>query len=281
MAYEVQSKPKQSISQVLASNGAKSLATNLQLNAKQIMKANSAALSLSTNPILKNCDPYSILKYVYEVARYDFSRDDCVYPVPYGNSIQAQIGYKGFRELALKSGVYEDVNATVVYSCDKILRDRQTGAVKVEFEEDYNKTLNAKIVGFYAYAVKKGTHEVCNSLYWSKEKCEEHGKTFSKTYNSLWGKNEFSFNKMALKTVLKQLTNELQTTPLLEDAKKQDGYIYNEGYIDNPLNSNKNKVMRDIDNALSLEYEEKTTEEEAEELNKKIVEVNDMEEVIE
>ncbi len=256
MAYEMnnQVKPRQSVSTLLASNSVKSLAQNLHLTNDQLMKANSTALTLSTNPALRRCEPISIIKYVYEVARMNFSRDDCVYPVPYGNSIQAQVGYKGFKELAMRSGEYLDVNCKIVYDCDRIERDEDTGIVKVKFEKDYDKVINAKVKGYYAYAISKETKEICNTVYWSKEKCEKHGREYSKTFDSLWGKNEQSFNKMALKTVLKQLCNELSTTPQLEYARKQDGYVYGEGYADNPQNNK--KVLNEIDSTFEEEVEE-------------------------
>lgn len=255
-----------SMTQILQSNGAKALAQNLQLTKDQLMKANSAALTLSSNPVLKNCDNYSKLKYCYEIARYNFTRDDCVYPVPYGNSIQAQIGYKGFRELALKSGEYADINCVKVYDCDKVKRDRNTGTILIEFEEDYLKTKGAKVIGYYAYALDKEKREICNSKFWTKEECENHGKYYSKTYNSLWGKNEYSFDKMALKTVLKQLTNELKTTPALENAKKLDGYVYGEGYADNPQNKRlvKSEVDEVFDTTIDEESEGDFIEEESE-----------------
>lgn len=254
MAYEMKQTSNVKISDLIASKGAKELAGSLRLTPTQVQKANSAALTLSTNSMLRNCSPASILKYVYEVARYDFSRDDCVYPVPYGNSIQAQIGYKGFRELALKSGAYLDVNAQIVKECDTIERDEYTGKVKVIFEKDYDKAENSKIRGYFAYAQDKETKEIINSVYWSKKKCEDHGKMFSKTYSSLWGKNEYSFNKMALKTVLKQLCGELRTTPELESAKKLDGYVYGEGYADNP--QNKKLETSTFDKAFDNVFEE-------------------------
>ena len=257
MPYEVkQQQTKPNISAILASNGAKVLAQNLQLSKDQIMKANSAALRLASDSKLKNCDPYSILKYVYETARYNFSRDDCCYPVPYGSTIQTQIGYKGFRELALQSGEYEDIKYAIVYDCDHISRDKITGEIKVEFEEDYTKTINAKVVGYYAFALKKGTNEVCNSVFWTKEQCEKHGHSYSKTYDSIWGNNEYSFNKMALKTVVKQLTNELKMTPKLEQALKQDGYVYGQGYADNPKAHE--KVISEVDEMFDKALTEET-----------------------
>ena len=50
---------------------------------------------------------------------------------------------------------------------------------------------------------------------------------------------------MALKTVVKQLTNELKMTPKLEQALKQDGYVYGQGYADNPKAHE--KVVSEVD----------------------------------
>lgn len=245
MAYEQQN-TKQNMSVILASNSAKALGQNLNLNNEQLMKANATALALSSNPTLKNCDRFSILKYCYETARYNFSREDCIYPVPYGNSIQAQLGYKGLRELVLRSNKYNEVNCSLVYDCDNVYRDEDTGKIKVSFNKDYTKLATAKIIGYYAYAIDKD-NVVVNTLFWSKEQAEKHGKTYSKTYNSLWGKDENSFNKMAKKTLIKQLCSELSTTPELTSALRQDGYVYGKGYEDNPQNHN--NVVSEIDKA--------------------------------
>lgn len=249
---EMVNKKQMTMTQLIASNQAKELGKNLHLSDEQIMKANSAALALSTNSALRNCDIFSKLKYCYEVARYNFSRDDCVYPVPYGNSIQAQIGYKGFKELALRSGEYEDIKTRKVYSCDHIERDEDTGDIYVKFEKDYNKTKGASCIGYYAFAIGKNG-KITNTVYWPKEDCEKHGKTYSKTYNSLWTASEFQFDKMAMKTVTKQLTNELKTNPQLEQAKKLDGYVYGAGYADNPLNRKvvKSEVDTIFDNVVN------------------------------
>lgn len=230
--------PKMSV--ILASSGIKSLGETLMLSQDQVMKAKSSALSLSNNPVLAKCDQFSLVKYCFEMARYNFSRDDCAYPVPYGNKVQAQIGYKGFREIAMRSNKYNNIDASLVLSCDKVKRNRVSGAVEVEFEEDYNKTINASVIGYLAFATNKH-NEVVNSVYMSKEQCEKHGKIYSKTYNSTWGKDENTFNKMAMKTVIKQLCGKLDATPELERLIAQDQLVYGKSgeqdkYLDNPLN---------------------------------------------
>lgn len=247
MAYEMNKKPTMSV--ILKSQAVAELGKSLDLTQEQLAKAKSSALALSSSSILKNCEPFSLVKYCYETARYNFSRDDCIYPVPYGNSVQAQVGYKGFREIAMRSGKYNEINASPVYSCDKVKRDRLTGKIVVEFEEDINATENASIVGYYAYALGKD-NTLLNSYYMSVNTLEEHGKKYSKSYNSLWGDKKFGFPKMAMKTVIKQLCSQLDNTPMLDDLKKVDQIVFggqnqtNE-YLDNPMN--KNKTFVDIE----------------------------------
>lgn len=239
MSNEITTKKQPTMSVILASNSIAELGKSLCLSEKQLMKARSSALALSSDPKLSKCDPYSLVKYCFEIARYNFSRDDCAYPVPYGNKVQAQIGYKGFRELAMESQKYDEISCSEVYSCDKVIRDRETGQLKVEFNEDYLATATSTLIGFFAYArTKEG--RISNSLFWTKEQCEKHGKRYSKTYNSVWGDKEFGFVKMAKKTVIKQLCQELDQTPQLQEAIKQDQIVFggngeNDKYLDNPL----------------------------------------------
>lgn len=234
MAYEVQ-KP---ISTLLASQGVKALGQTLKLTNEQIAKANASALQLRANPSLYKCDSFSLIKYCYEIAINNFTRTDCAYPVPYGNKVQCQISFRGFKEMALRSGNYKDINAVKVYDCDKITRDRETGMLSVNFETDYSKCENAKLVGYFAYA-KDTNGDICNSVYWSVDKCVAHGKKYSKAYNSIWG-DTMCFDKMALKTVIKQLCNELNfINGDMERLKKQDQIVYGrenerDEYLDNP-----------------------------------------------
>ncbi len=244
---------KKPMTQIIASNGAKFLQNEYHLSNKQIMKAHQMALTLATNSDFKEVDNYNKLKYCYDYVIHDYPNERCMYPVKYGNSIQAMISAEGFKQDALKSGEYEDIRATEVYSCDHLKRNRVTGEITVEFEEDYNKMKDAEIIGYYAYAIKKGTNDViCNSLYWTKEECQYHGKTYSKTYNSVWGKDSHRFNEMAEKTVVKLLCKKLKMTPMLEKAIQQDQYVYGQGYADNP----ENKKIKPRENDITLEEAE-------------------------
>lgn len=237
---EANESPKYSMSTVLASKSITNLMDALGLTQQQRLNATATALELSTTPTLYNCNQISLAKFCVHSVRYGFSRPDCIYPVPYDNYVQAQLGYRGYRELAMRSGLYRQIESVEVLECDKLHRDRITGKITVEFEEDVSKSEGAKTIGYYAYAIDK-QGEMLGTLYWSKEKCEQHGHQYSKSYNSVWGKAA-SFSKMALKTVLKQLLGQLPTTPEIQEAIKQDQIVYGgEGeedtYRDNPYNN--------------------------------------------
>lgn len=240
MANDLTNK-KPTMSAILASNGIKELANSLSLTPKQINKAKGAALALSSNPNLSKCDPFSLVKYCYEIARYDFSRDDCVYPVPYYDShtgstkVQAQIGFRGFRELAYQSGLYSEINASVVYSDDKVRRDRETGEIVVEFSES-PEAMDGAVVGYFAFAKDK-QGKLISSVYMSKAKMDKHRDTYSNSKSGPW---TTSYEKMALKTVIKQLCGQISTSPLLNDAIKLDqsvigGKDETDKYLDNPI----------------------------------------------
>lgn len=238
---------KISMSKALASTAVAELGKNLNLTTEQLMKARTTALSLSTNDKLKDCDPYSLIKYCFEIARFNFTRDDCCYPVPYNGKVQAQISYKGFCEIAMRSNKYEKVDSNEVRECDLILRDENTGDIYVNFNKDYNLSKNSKIVGYYAFAKNK-EGKIVNSYYMSLEDCEKHGKRYSKSYNKLWGDKDYGFYKMSRKTTIKMLCNKLDTSSEMQDLIKTDQLVFgteNEKnqYLDNKTNFFDNNIF--------------------------------------
>lgn len=253
-----QKKYELTMTQVLANKNIASLMDSLHLTEKQKLQATSTALELSSSPTLCSCDKFSLAKFCIETVRYEFSRPDCIYAVPYRQYVQVQIGYRGYRELAMRSGLYKEIGASEVLECDKLHRDRATGRITVEFEEDVNKTIEAKVIGYYAYAIGVDG-ELISSLYWTKKQCEEHGHKFSQSYDSVWGKH---FSTMAKKTVLKQLCGQLPTTPDLQAAIKQDQLVFGgdgeeDTYMDNPLNEEPNYTDVEIENETADETVEK------------------------
>lgn len=184
---------------------------------------------------LKNCDPADLMKCAMNATALNLPLNKNLgyaYVIPYGNKPQFQMGYKGFIQLAIRSGQYKTIN-TVEVREGEIKRNKFTGHI-----EFLNENPNAKIVGYLAYIEMLNGFQ--QSLYMSVEEVKAHAKKYSKNFakygSGLW-KDEFDL--MAKKTVLKLLLNrygvlstEMQKAVI---ADQQDG---KGDYIDNPRSRN-------------------------------------------
>lgn len=179
---------------------------------------------------LKQCDANSILGAAFVAATYDLPIDSNLgfaAIVPYNNSkwnpqtkqyekhmeAQFQMMYKGFIQLAIRSGYYEKMNYAVVYADELLSYNPITG--EVEFVKDFSactQRMNGeedKVVGYYAWF--KLLTGFSKELYMSKAEVENHARTYSSSYRYDLEKNKKSsnwttnFKAMALKTVIKLL----------------------------------------------------------------------------
>lgn len=172
--------------------------------APQFLASITSLISSSTN--FNGVDPNTIMSSALVAATLDLPINPNLgfaYIIPYngrdGNKAQFQMGYKGFIQLALRSGQFQTINATEVYEGEVVGLNRLTGEVKL----DEGQKKSTKVVGYAAYFRLINGFE--KTLYMTVEKLEDHGKRFSKSYdkeNGLWKKD---FHSMAMKTVLKLL----------------------------------------------------------------------------
>lgn len=187
-----------------------------QCEPAELMKCamNATALNL---PLNKN------LGYAYVVAYNVRQKDGTPKMTP-----QFQMGYKGFIQLAIRSGQYKTINTCEVRE-GEIKRNKFTGHTEFLGENP-----NGKIVGYLAYIELLNGFQ--QSLYMTTEQVEAHAKKYSQNFakygSGLW-KDEFDL--MAKKTVLKLLLNrygvlsvEMQNA-IINDQADSDGV-----YIDNP-----------------------------------------------
>ena len=136
------------------------------------------------NEQLKNAEPQSIFNAGIASAILGLPIEKNLgfsYIVPYGDKAQFQIGYKGFIQLALRTGQYKLINSTAVKDDD--LRD------------------SLKTIGYASYI--EFNNGFRNTLYMSMKQVQAHAQKYSKSFgykNSVWTTN---FDAMALKTVLK------------------------------------------------------------------------------
>lgn len=172
--------------------------------------------AVANNGRLKYCNPNSIMAAAMVAASIDLPVDSNLgfsALVPYNDICQFQMMYKGYIQLAIRTGAYEKMNCAEVYADELEMYNPITG--ECIFTENFssckdrkNKDFN-KVVGYYAwFRLKSG---FVKELYMSKAEITEHAKKYSsayrkdlyeKTKSSQWSIN---FDTMAKKTVLKLL----------------------------------------------------------------------------
>ena len=188
----------------------------LQCDNTELMKCalNATALNL---PLNKN------LGYAYVIAYKDWKTQE-VHP-------QFQMGYKGFIQLAIRSGQYRTINTCEVRE-GEIKRNKFTGHTEFLGENP-----EGKVIGYLAYIELQNGFQ--QSLYMSLEQVKEHVSKYSqsgidkntKEFKGVW-KNEF--DAMAKKTVLKLLLNRYGVLSVeMQNAIEKDQADVNGQYIDN------------------------------------------------
>ena len=179
---------------------------------------------------LQKSDPNSIMAAAFVAATLDLPIDSNLgfaAIVPYNKKTynpqtkqwveipeaQFQMMYKGFVQLAIRSGHYEKMNCQIVYKDELKSYNPITG--ELEFTDDFDSCTDRdedndeNIAGYYAwFKLKTGfSHE----LFMTKKAVDNHARKYSQSYRYDINKNKKAsrwstdFNAMALKTVLKML----------------------------------------------------------------------------
>lgn len=220
------------------------------------------------NAVLQQCSNESILNAVLTGISMGLNVNPSLgqcYIVPYQNKkkitgedghtreikvweAQFQIGYKGFIQLALRTGLYETMNVTEVREGEFKGEDKLTGEYEFEWEKDDVKREKLPVIGYVGYI--KLNSGFRKSRYMTKDKVLAHAKKYSQSFRSGYGLWKTDFDAMAKKTVLKLLiSKDGVTTSVLERAMLADQAVVEEdsfAYIDNKKkNEEANKSSND------------------------------------
>lgn len=195
--------------------------------------------AVAVNPALQACDPATILSGALLGESLNLSPSPQLgqyYLVPFKNKkkgcddAQFVLGYKGYIQLALRSGQYKRLNVMAVKAGELVHWDPLTEDIELNIMEDEGARDAAPTIGYIAmFEYLNGFRK---TLYWSREKMEHHADRYSKAfsleatggkfpkvsfhdymagnfpkgdewkYSSFWYKD---FDGMAFKTMIRQL----------------------------------------------------------------------------
>lgn len=150
------------------------------------------------------------------------------YLLPFGDTCTFTIGYKGYIQMAISTGQYQDMDCLEVREGEIAGRDKRTGRTLIDLSvyDTDEERMKHPIVGYYAYYIlKDGTFRY---EYWPMEKILEHADHYSNAFSieqyrkmqngelsadqtakllrgSPWYDEGGGQVKMAKKTVLRQL----------------------------------------------------------------------------
>ena len=216
---------------------------------------------VAASPQLKASEPNSIMAAAFVAASFDlpidsnlgfsaivpFSKKTCINGQWVKQSLaQFQMMYKGYIQLAIRSGEYEKMNCAEVYADELVSYNPITGECR--FVDDFsackfrNEGKTDKIIGYYAwFRLRSG---FTKELYMSKAEINNHAQKYSQSYrydindgkqSSRWSTD---FDAMAKKTVIKLLLSKwgilsVEMQKAIEDDQKVYEVDSTEQYSDN------------------------------------------------
>lgn len=157
---------------------------------------------VSSNTNFNGVDPNTVMSSALVAATMDLPINPNLgfaHIIPYGGKAQFQMGYKGFVQLALRTGQYQTINATEIYEGELVRRNRLTGEVVI----DEDKRTGETVIGYASFFKLLNGFE--KTLYMTLDEVKAHGKKYSKSFNNSNAPWKTDFDGMAKKTVIKLL----------------------------------------------------------------------------
>lgn len=191
-----------------------------------------------TNPALQECTNPSIVSGALLGESLKLSPSPQLghyYLVPFndknqGKVAQFQLGYKGYIQLAIRSGQYKKINVLAIKKGELEYFDPLNEEIKINLMIDnWDEREAAETIGYYAmFELNNGFRK---AIYWSKKQMENHAFKYSAGYKAkkgytFWEKN---FDMMAYKTMLRQLISKWGIMSIeMQDAFDGDMAVIND-----------------------------------------------------
>lgn len=145
--------------------------------------------AVNANPALQECSNQSILSAALLGETLKLSPSPQLghyYMVPFndknnGKTAQFILGYKGYIQLALRSGQYKKLNVLAIKEGELIRYDPLDEDIEVKIIDDEVLRENTPTVGYYAFFEYLNGFK--KTLYWSKDKMIAHADRFSQAFS--------------------------------------------------------------------------------------------------
>lgn len=210
--------------------------------------------AVQTTPALQECTNQSILSAALLGEALNLSPSPQLgqfYMVPFNNrkkgckEAQFQLGYKGYIQLAKRSGMYKKINVMSIKEGELVSYDPLEEELEVNLIEDDLVREATPTIGYYA--MFEEVNGFRHSMYWSKRKMMAHADKYSQAFHAadlerlergeipekdLWKYSSFwykDFDAMAHKTMLRQLISKWGTMSIdLQTAVDKDMAVIRE-----------------------------------------------------
>ena len=249
MSNQLQTQAPKKFSVAIQGEGYKKLIANTLSDPKRAQRfIASVSSAVATNPALQDCEPGSILSSALLGEALNLSPSPQLgqyYMVPFNKKgkngapdtkiAQFQLGYKGYIQLATRSGFYKKINVLDIKAGELIHFDPLNEDLEIQLIEDEDEREAADTIGYYAmFEYPNGFRK---AIYWSKKKMLNHADKYSQAFSKaiyeaiaagriqqlpkgkqadegyvssadLWKYSSFwykSFDDMAFKTMLRHL----------------------------------------------------------------------------
>ncbi|MBO0477932.1 recombinase RecT [Vagococcus sp. DIV0080] len=249
---------------------------NEVLNERSEQFMSSLMTLVSGDDYLAKAEPMTIIASAMKAATMDLPIDKNLgyaYIVPFNrsekignqwvqhNEAQFIIGYKGYIQLAQRSGQYKALNAIAVYEGQMV----DWNPLTEEFTFSYEGKISDEVIGYV------GFFELLNgfkkTVYWTKQEVEEHRISNNKNREKtkLTGAWKDNYDQMAIKTVLRNMLSKWGILSIeMQSAVTSDEKVFR--YDD------KNDLIEEtkIDEMEPIEQERKEVEKVEDEQNEEV-----------
>ena len=247
-------KKEPSFSTFLTSEAVKNKVNQMVAGANGDKFVTSLISLVSHNPALAECDKWTIVSAALLGESLKLSCSPQLghfYLVPFNDkkremkAAQFILGYKGYIQLAIRSGYYKKLNVLAIKEGELISYDPLEETIKVDLIMSESQREKAPTIGYYA--MFEYTNGFRKALYWTKEKMLIHADKYSSAFkkesyekllkgeipqNEMWKYSSFwykDFDEMALKTMIRQLISKWGIMSVeFQKAYENDSAVLNE-----------------------------------------------------